>query len=286
MNQNEIDIENYELRIPFSLISYPPIVVDIDLGEFRIDDLNLELTKDNNQYYLYVSNFKDESEITEFIDNFEFFVKYYTLGREYCAIEYDRKNIFPHSITLELKEVQVKETLSRFEKELNETLNSKYELTEDLILALDLYSKHAQFSEKSQFLDLITILEILKPKYSVSDKSLELIAQIKKFIKSIRNNFENGSEEFKEFDRYFNDLSFWENKSINSSLQLFANEHQEDFKNFKDIDNKLKRAYDIRSNIIHNGNIDDDFDEYYNFLRRFVGKLLKITIDETKVIKN
>lgn len=282
MDQNKIGIENNELKIPFSLISYPPIVVDIDLGEFSIDDLNLELKKDNNQYYLHVSNFKDESEITDFIDNFEFFVKYYTLGREYCAIEYDRKNIFPDFITLELKEVQVKETLSRFEKELGEILNNKYELTEDLNLALDLYSKHAQFNKKSQFLDLITILEILKPEYPVSDKSLESIGEIKKFIKSLRKNFENGSGEFNEFDRYFNDLSYWKTKSINSSLQQFANEHQEDFKDFEDIDKKLKRAYDIRSNITHNGALEDDFEKYYQFLRNFVAKLLKIMIDETK----
>ena len=282
MTQNKIDIENYELIIPFSLISYPPIVVDIELCEFDINNLNLKLTKNNNKYYLNVSNFDDKSEICDFIENFEFFIKYYTLGWEYCAIEYDENEIYPKGISMELKEVQIKETSDRFEKELEKTLTGKYELTEDLKLALDIYSKHAQYNKKSQYLDLITILEILKPTYPVSDKSLKAIGEIKKDMKSIRKNFKNGSEEFKEFDRYFHDLKFWEDKSINSSLQKFANEHQEDFKEFKDIGNKLKRAYAIRSNITHNGFIDDDFEKYYNFLRKFVGKLLKIMIDESR----
>lgn len=77
-------------------------------------------------------------------------------------------------------------------------------------------------------------------------------------------------------------MSYWKNKSIKSSLEIFANNHQEDFKDFEDIGDKLKRAYDIRSDITHGRSIEEDFDKYYNFLRRFVAKLIKIKIDETK----
>lgn len=212
----------------------------------------------------------------------EWFIKYYSLGREYCAIEYDKKDIFPDLVTMELNKVQAKESLSRFKKELDETLHNEYELNENLKLALDIYSKHAQNNKKSQFLDLVTILEILKEDIPVSNDSLNTINDIKKFMKSIRKNFENGSDEYEEFNGYFNDLSHWKYKSINNSLQIFANKHKNEFNEYEDINIKLKRAYDIRSNITHNGLIEDDFEEYYNFLRRFVGKLLKIMIDETK----
>lgn len=116
MNQNKIDIENYELKIPFSLISYPPILVDIELCEFNINNLNLKLTKNNDKYYLQVSNFENESEISDFIENFKFFIKYYSLGREYCAIDYDENEISPKGIRVELKEARITETSAVLKK--------------------------------------------------------------------------------------------------------------------------------------------------------------------------
>ena len=95
--------------------------------------------------------------------------------------------------------------------------------------------------------------------------------------------YEKDSEEYKEFHRYFKSLEDCEKKSINASLQKFVNQHTEYFKEFESIDDKVKKAYKIRSVIIHSGRNDDEFEEYYNFLRRFVGKLLKKMIDEKKV---
>lgn len=151
---------------------------------------------------------------------------------------------------------------------------------EKLILALEMYSQLSQFSQKRQFLDLITILEILKPSYGVSEKSKETINDIKNLMKNLRKAFEKDSEEYKEFERYFTSIHFWQEKSINKSLQLFVNEHQATFIEYENIDEKIKKAYSIRSNIVHNGIISEDFNEYYDFVKDFVGKLLGIMIDE------
>lgn len=151
---------------------------------------------------------------------------------------------------------------------------------EKLLLSLEMYSRLSQFSRKMQFLDLVTILEILKPKYDVSDESMNTIKEIKNGIKTLRTNYSKDSEEYHEFDRYFNDINFWESKSINKSLQLFVKEHENDFEEYSDIDLKIKKAYSIRSNIVHNGLIDEEFDEYYDFLKKFVGKMLKVLIND------
>lgn len=98
-------------------------------------------------------------------------------------------------------------------------------------------------------------------------------------MKNARKKFKKDSDEYKEFDRYFNDLHFWKTKSINKSLQKFAKEYQRYFVEFENIDAKVKRVYEIRSNIVHYGVIDDEFDEYFDFLKSFVGKLLKIMIE-------
>lgn len=277
------DIETYIVNIPFSLLSFPPVVPHIKTGKFEIDNLKLELKKNNKGYNLLISNFKDEQELLDFIEKFEFFIKYYTLGREYCAIDYDRNKIWSKGINIELVEMQVEETLDRFEEELEEILNNTYKLSDELELALDIFSKYSQYNKKSQFLDLITILEILKPEYNVSIELKETINIIKNKMKKIRDEFERDSEEYEEFNRFFTDMGYWKTKSINKSLQLLANNYQDEFKEFENIDVMIKEAYVIRSNIVHNGIIDEEFDEYYNFLRRFVGKLLKILIDEKKI---
>lgn len=162
------------------------------------------------------------------------------------------------------------------------SLNSeKIANNEKLLLSLEMYSRLSQFSRKMQFLDLITILEILKLKYPVLEESMNIIKEIKNELKTLRRNYSRDSEEYHEFDRYFTDISFWESKSINKSLQLFVKEHEPYFKEYNNIDLKIKKAYSIRSNIVHNGTIDEEFDKYHDFLKNFVCDFLKILIDKT-----
>lgn len=61
---------------------------------------------------------------------------------------------------------------------------------EKLSLALEMYSRLSQFSRKTQFLDLITILEILKPKYEVFDEIKQSLELIKSQMKEIRKNLQ------------------------------------------------------------------------------------------------
>lgn len=198
-------------------------------------------------------------------------------------MDFDKANLEPKFISINLMEVQPIETLERFKNELKEILNNEYKLDDEIKLSLDIFSKYSKYNKKSQFLDLITILEILTPKYDISEDSKENIKNIKRYMKELRNKFDRKSEEYAEFHRYFKALEDCENKSINSSLQKFAKTHADEFNEFEDIDDKVKKAYIIRSNIVHGGIISDEFDKYYNFLRPFVGKLLKIMINERKV---
>lgn len=242
--------------------------------------MKLKLTKNEGTYKRYVKNFKGKNEIDSFIQDFNFFIKYYSLGREYCAIDSDIKYQ-----AIRIESMEVKETLTRFENELHNLVDNKYDLSEELKLSLDIFSKHAQYPPKSQFLDLITILEIVKENEMVSDKSEEAIREIKSSMKKIQKNFDKNSEEYKEFNRYFKTIEDWHYKSINSSLKAFADKHKDKFSEYENIGDLIRNAYDIRSQITHTGRVEneEEFEKYYNFLRHFVGKLLKIMIEAKKV---
>ena len=156
---------------------------------------------------------------------------------------------------------------------------------EKLILALEIYSKLSQYHFKAQFLDLITILEILKPKYPISNNSLKHLDMIKKYIKKLRDdNSEKNSEEYDELNRYLSSMNFWDEKSINKSLKIYVNENRATFGDYENIETKLKDAYDIRSKLIHNGKISDEkeFYEKYQFLKDFVKELLLNRINDYK----
>ncbi|WP_019264756.1 HEPN domain-containing protein [Methanobrevibacter smithii] len=146
-----------------------------------------------------------------------------------------------------------------------------------LILALEIYSKLSQYHFKAQFLDLITILEILKPKYQISNNSMKHLDMIKKHIKKLRDDAsEKNSEEYDELNRYLSSMNFWDEKSINKSLKIYVNENKVNFGDYENIETKLKDVYDIRSKLIHNGKISDEkeFYEKYQFLKDFVKELL------------
>ena len=117
-----------------------------------------------------------------------------------------------------LKKEDLVENLNQTNKlKINDLINDK-----KLMLSLELYTKLPKYNDKTQFFDLITILEILKPKYDISDKTKEYLKDIKDFIKSIRDErCEKNSEEYKEMNRYLSNMKHWDEKSINKSLQLY-----------------------------------------------------------------
>lgn len=310
----------YALNIVFYMKTYAQLQTKDDGSfKFEVNNLNFKLTKlehISDAYSLIIKPIKNLKQAEEILKTVKFALILFVLDYEWSAIEIDENIKMAHTlekpryidedlfvsgdydidqttlIPLIPHIVQTTSTSFDMINKLNEErLVEKIDFAlkkdfdkiisnEKLLLALEMYSKLSQFSPKTQYLELVTILEILKPGYEVSQKSKENINLIKNKMKTIRNQFEKDSDEYLEFDRYFSDARFWENKSINKSLQLFANEHQDAFGEYADINLKIKKAYSIRSNIVHNGVISEDFNEYHDFLKDFVGKLLKIIVNE------
>ena len=308
----------YCLNITFKMKTYSQLEVN-DTYEFSVNNLNFKLSKIENlenTYSLKIKPLNDMNHAKNILNYVKIALMLFVLEYNWSAIEIDEDiktahilekpryieedwlvsgdynldetSLFPlvpnivctTSANLKMiNNLKSKRIRNKIEKafSLNPT---KIINDEKLILALEMYSQLSQFSQKRQFLDLITILEILKPSYEVSEKSKENIEDIKNHMKNLRKAFKRDSEEYKEFERYFTALHFWQEKSINKSLQLFVNEHQATFMEYENIDDKIKNAYSIRSNIVHNGIISEDFNEYYDFVKDYVGKLLEIMIDK------
>lgn len=311
----------YGLNIVFYMKSYAQLLSDDKTFNFDFTNLNFTLTKLNDKlgsYSLIIKPLSGMEQAENILNNMKLAFSLFVLENNFTAIEIDydiktakmlkkpryisddilvagdfyinQTTLFPLVDNLaEFKSnpISVQCILSEndFKDKIIKAFSLDYESINDdekLLLALEIYTEHSQFSRKRQFLDLITILEILKPEYNVSEKSLETIAKFKKEMKKLRKSFNKDSDEYGEFSRYFTDLGYWKTKSINKSLQQFVKEYQNEFKEYEDIDAKVKKAYDIRSNIVHKGIIDEEFDVYFEFLKNFVGKLLKIMIIEKK----
>lgn len=307
----------YGLNIVFYMKSYAQLLLDDESFSFDLNDLNFQLKKLNDSmgsYSLIIKPLSNFEEAKNILNNIKLALMLFVFKHNWAAIEIDEKikkanmldepreiddnyivsgdfhinqtTFFPlgqNLVQFKSNPVSAYNILSKddFINKIEESFSFDYEYINDekFVLALEIFMHHAQFSRKRQFLDLVTILEILKPKYPVSDKSTEIIDKIYSYIKDLRIESEKGSEEYMEFDRYFSDLGYWYNKSINKSLKHFAIEHQDEFNEFENIDAKLKKAYDIRSNIVHNGIIDEEFDIYLNFLKDFVGRLLETMLE-------
>jgi len=311
----------YGLNIVFYMKSYPQFQLKGRISEFEYDDLKFRLTKlsdvdnsysliikpvENMEHARYVLNKIKLALILIVLDDSKFTaieidetIKKAHMYEDPILVENDclvygkfntsETTLFPLGLNLEhdnsafaevITIIKIDKLVDNIEKACS--LNhEKIYADEKLVLALEMYTKHSQFSRKRQFLDLVTILEILKPEYPVSDESLKAILTIKNEIKNIRKRFEKDSEEYNEFGRYFNDLKYWQMKSINKSLQKFAKEHKNEFIEFENIAAKVKKVYDMRSRIVHEGVIDyEEFNDYFDFLKIFVGKLLKLLIFE------
>ena len=309
----------YALNIVFYMKTYAQLQTNDDNPfKFELNNLNFKLTKiehSQDSYSVIIKPINDLKQAEEILKTVKFALMLFVLEYNWSAIEIDEDIKIAHVLEkprhidselivsgdydicqttliplipyiVETKspsfEMVNKLKKNRFVEKIDLAFSKDFDkiiTNEKLLLALEMYSKLSQFSPKTQFLELVTIIEILKPKYEVSLKIKDNIKLMKKEMKKIRDTYEKDSEEYLEFNRYFTDMGFWEAKSINKSLQLFVNEYQKDFKEYTNIDFKIKTVYSIRSDIVHNGVIHEDFDEYYDFLKDFVGKLLKIIID-------
>lgn len=66
-------------------------------------------------------------------------------------MDFDKANLEPKFISINLMEVQPIETLERFKNELKEILNNEYKLDDEIKLSLDIFSKYSKYNKKVNF---------------------------------------------------------------------------------------------------------------------------------------
>ena len=239
----------YGLNIVFYMKTYAQLKLD-ESYEFHLNNLGFKLSKIeglDSAYSIIVKPIKDMKHAQDILNDVKLGLMMFTLDFNWVAFEIDeeiktanRTTLFPIVANLfQVTNHPIPFTNYLKIEKLKENIDSAFSIdsekiisNEKLSLALEMYSRLSQFSRKTQFLDLITILEILKPKYEVSEESKQSLKLIKSQMKEIRKEFEKDSDEYNEFNRYFTEMGYWENKSINKSLQLFVNEHKEDFEEY------------------------------------------------------
>lgn len=308
--------KKYGLNIVFYMKTYVQLKLnEEDSYEFKIDKYNFKLTKlkKSNTYSMMINPINNKEHAKSMMDKFKIALLLFVLENNSAAIEINeeisyvdipdepryiegfglvsgsfnlnRTVMFPLIPNLfQISSFQIPLINSINVENLIEPIKKTDKIDVDriindekLLLALEIYSKLSQNPSKAQFLYLITILEILKPKYSISNESKKHLKGIKEYIKKIRDeSCEKNSEEYNTINRYLSSMKFWDEQSISKSLKLYIDENSEQFSDYKNLDTELKDAYVIRSKLIHGGIIinEKEFSEKYKFLKSFVKELL------------
>ena len=320
----ELDLKGkYGLNIAFYMETYAQLNLnEEDSYEFEFNNYNFKLTnlKKNKAYSIIIKPINDRKHAELILNKFKIASMLFVLKHNFAAIEIDEEikdaNVHDEPINFQGSPISADIDLDRTMmfplnsnlvqvtsgylslinpldiKKLEDTIKKTDELDinhiiddEKLILALEFYLKISQYHFKAQFLDLVTILEILKPNYSISNKSIDNFEIIKDYIKKFRNEHtERDSEEYGDLDRCINSISNLNEKSISKAINLYVVENNAYFGDYKDIDRMLKNVYTIRSKLLHSGKISNEKDFYdtYIFLKNFIKELLLNKINDYK----
>jgi hypothetical protein len=150
---------------------------------------------------------------------------------------------------------------------------------EKLRLAIEIYASYRfEVSDHAKLIRLVSSLEAITPSREVPEYSKKAIDQANQIIKSKRNEYKQGSREWKDIDRILSRLGNLKEESIGEGMRQFVREAisgNEDIGKQKEVLEKLKIAYDMRSKLLHEGHIDDKkLRGALEFLQDFVPKIL------------
>lgn len=309
----------YKLYIPFNLESY----TQLDIQEKLIFEYNNKEFKINrkgeNKYYICLKPFYTEKEAEEFFEQIKISLKIFSLNNPGIAIKiYEKINkttkldqpihvkqmnmkyicdineaaIIPITddvYSVENETVKFNSTISSelFEKNIKESFNYnllKISSDKKLESALELYSKNKQFSNTTQFINLIIILEILSERKNVSEKEIEIIEKIKNYTKRVIEKHNEESIENIDENKYLSKIGDFKRISITQSLIELSEKFSLNTIDPNLLESKIKESYDIRSKLVHDGKIKDkkEFNNNFIFLENFVKEIIKIKIKEYK----
>ena len=155
-------------------------------------------------------------------------------------------------------------------KEINEKIGENCQI-KNKSTVLDIY-KNSFFKEKSsRFLSYVNILELLTTREHIKKNQEKCIDDL---IEIIDNNY---SDKLKndEIETLKSRIGGLKRESITKSVEQIPKEQGVYIKNKKYSKNMLKKSYDVRSRLAHDGILTEDFNECYDFLDKFIPIFLR-----------
>jgi len=131
-----------------------------------------------------------------------------------------------------------------------------------LCLAIELYAAYSfEVTSSGKFVKLITVLESLLPDKRIPDDSLSLLLRAKGFLKEERKTIKTSGGNTDSIDHLISRLGGLSKQSIGYSIGSYVSNLLEEFPDLgssEEIVPKLKAAYNIRSRLLHDGEVDED----------------------------
>lgn len=138
-------------------------------------------------------------------------------------------------------------------------------------IVLDLY-KNSFFQDKPAcFLTWVNILELIAPPLHQKEEGIKCIDELNEIMK---DKYKNKLDE-NDYTSIYDRLGNLKRKSITYCVQQLPILHEVNINSLEYTQKMIKKSYNVRSKIAHEGRIIDDFDECYNFLNNFLQLLLK-----------
>lgn len=154
-----------------------------------------------------------------------------------------------------------------------------------LRLAIELCAGHRfELSENAQFIGLVTALEALLPGVDVSPAAKIAIDEAAELTRATRDQQPRQSEQWTELNRLLSRVSQLKHEAIGTSMRRFAETvilRNPELGDAATAASGLRKAYDTRSGLLHNGIFDPAaIGTHLKFLRDFVPRLLRVLFEE------
>jgi len=160
-----------------------------------------------------------------------------------------------------------------------------------LCLAIQIYSSFSfEITDASKLIKLVTVLESLLPEEKISDDANRALKAAKNLIKLERDATKEKDKPYDEIEKLINRIGNLSKQSIGQCLVIYLNKISISIPSLlvdEELIKKLKKAYDIRSRMLHDGEFDEEtLSQAVNTLSVFIPKLLTALYKEAAGLKN
>jgi len=171
----------------------------------------------------------------------------------------------------------------KFIEELNNALSfediSEVAKNNKLCLAIQIYSSFSfEITDASKFIKLVTVLESLLPEERISDNENRILRMAKDTIKTERDAVRARGESVEEVNYLISRLGDLSKQPIGKCLAIYLKGISELIPSLEiddELIRRIKRAYNIRSRLLHDGEFDEEeLKQYLVLLSNFIPDLL------------